>query len=649
MNVALSFTESLNGLISILKNGTTISKTAYETFSDTNDIANLDIQYIDAKNWSEVFGGLSKSLDYMEYFIKVASMTEDHKLMIRDCNEDSSIQTAGFQLNTAIINTFHQFGADVFTSILSKVADTLIEEVPEKAIKEFSTNLIPHIAVIKAVNLTFKLLGFDLSDNSQYSIMLEGLANSYLADRYSVLENDAGKTKEGSERFRRAAIFSLLASKHAFESGNALDKKLKSSGTLFDDELDVVCARLNLFYRAAESSCYENVDSIDTVIQENQKFITESNIINVSITINSPADINPEPDTLTDYIGMTVDEFAELWGEDYEVCAFSEYGIWLECDNCPFTPYIEIVGFDYLNDSSTAKSMLTGKEVIYSIWADESCTIPVVKGLKATEKLNTVKRVLGDGGRIYAAGHTSAIDTYDIEINNITYSFTWSDKGGTTSLTEDDMNRASSAFCTISCYSLIGVHDIITTTATASSNANENTLDLKELYRQFFYKNYTDENLVYLFDITHDGKDDMIVFADDPQTSTSFDEYIVYTALNGKVEEIYRAVFHINRTNIMLIKKNGKSNFVYEFQGVWQGMGTASCEEFYISNSGEKKQVHLIEQEYDGKNYTAANDEYYGKIERRYGNNFSNAYMLYSTDAVDYATKSAKSTANENF
>lgn len=290
LNDALSLEEGLNGLISILKNGTTISKTAYETFIDTSDIANLDIEYIDLKNWNGVFDGLSTSLDYMEYFTKAASMTEDHKLMIRECNKDATINNVESQLKTAITNNFHQFGENAFTTILSKIAETLIEETPGEVIKKFGATIVPYIAIIKAVNLAFKLLGYDLSDNSQYSIMLAGSANSYLAGRYSVLENDAGKTKESSEKFRRSAIFMLLASKNAYEAGNELDKKLEGSGTLFNDEIEEVCARLNLFYRAAESSCYENIESVDGLIEKNSEAISESNIIDVSSTISSPND-----------------------------------------------------------------------------------------------------------------------------------------------------------------------------------------------------------------------------------------------------------------------------------------------------------------------------------------------------------------------
>ncbi len=311
---AISFTEGLNGVLEIGKNTTTISKTAYGIYQSTKDIdifqdieeedlAKLDIEYIEVDQWDDVFGALSTSVSYMEYFTKVLSMTEDHKLMLRDCNDDATNDNAGFQLKTAIINNFHQFGADSFTTISSKVAETLIEKIPDTALDlvvkkapekvmegvagTYIKKIVPTIAVIKAVDLAFKLLGYDLSDNSQYSLMLEGLANSYLADRYSVLKNDAGKTKESSEKFRRAAIFSLLASKNAFESGNSLDKKLEGSGTLFNDEIDVVCARLNLFYRASESSCFENIESIDAVIKENQESVSSCDIINTAVTITT--------------------------------------------------------------------------------------------------------------------------------------------------------------------------------------------------------------------------------------------------------------------------------------------------------------------------------------------------------------------------
>ena len=548
VNQALSVTEGLSGILKIAKNTTTVSKAAYELFEDTKDVANLDIEYIEVGLWDDTFDALSISLSYVEYFTKFISMTEDHKSMIEDCALDTSVKDAGMELKTAILHIRNLFGQDIFSSLVAKTGEVLIEKLPGALVEEYASVAVPYLAVIKAVNSAFKLFGFDLSDNSQYSVMLEGLANSYLADRYSVLKNDAGKTKEASEKFRRAAIFSLLASKNAFESGNSLDKKLEGSGTLFNDEIDVVCARLNLFYRAAESSCYENIESIDDVIKENQESFKKSNIINTSRTISSPTDIKSEPATLTDYIGITVDEFVEVWGENYEVYAYRGYGVCIEHEDCPFTPYIEVknVDYNYLGGGESIKNRITGKEKICSIYADKSCDVPVVKKLSVSEKLNTIKNVLGDDGDLCANGHTSAIGSYDVENKDITYSFTWDNNGGTKSLSEKDMNQVASSSCSIYSASIFEETVPAETTTSTNSTLNSDENDLKKLYYDYVENN----NSYFEYDGIHSDFEPQFYFVD--LDNDSVEEAI----LSVRFESTDSYVYQFARIHVLDISDN---------------------------------------------------------------------------------------------
>ena len=180
------------------------------------------------------------------------------------------------------------------------------------------------------------------------------------------------------------------------------------------------------------------------------------------------------------------------------------------------------------------------------------------------------------------------------------------------------------------------------------------------MYRQFFFEKYSDQNLVYLFDVTHDGKDDLIVFEKgDPNAGNYYDKFIVFTATDGEVKEIYRRDLSINRTTIMLVETDKGSNIVFEFLGVWTGLGEVTCEEYYLSNKGKVRQVNYIEQRYGGDmeildslafssdeymNYIdesneLADKEYNKKIERKYGKKFSNTYMLYSNAVGSYNSK----------
>ena len=282
--------ELVEELISInkkLKNCTTVIKDAYETFSDTEDISNLDIQYIEAKDWNTVFGTLSKCYSYMDYFVKALAMTQDHKSMINDCYDEA--KTSNKQFYIALANTNQKYGQDFFDGIIQKISETLINELPENAIKKYASNAVPYIAVIKGVKAFFKLMGIDLADNLQYSIMIDSTTASELTDIYSDLMLNAGQNKETSEKFRSAGIFMLLSMKHAYESGNKLSKKTEGSDSLFNDKIDDICSRLNLFYRAIESSNYDSIGCVDELLKINQNALDISSILSNAQEISNPA------------------------------------------------------------------------------------------------------------------------------------------------------------------------------------------------------------------------------------------------------------------------------------------------------------------------------------------------------------------------
>lgn len=279
---ASSFTEGTIAVVKKLKTVTTCIKNMYETFADTNDIANLDIVYIDAKNWNEVFGKLSTAYSYMDYFVKALAMTQDHKAMLNNCVKHIDLFDDSF--STALVKTNEKFGKDFFSGITQTVADTLIDEIPANAVKKYAADAVPYIAVIKGVNAYFKLLGIDLSDNLQYSILIDSDVAYELTNMYSSLSDKSGETKAASEEFRRAGIFMLLSMKHAYESGNDLSKKTEGSESLFNPEINDVCAKLNLFYRAVESSEYDSLEGVDELLKINKEAVSSSNIISTAPT-----------------------------------------------------------------------------------------------------------------------------------------------------------------------------------------------------------------------------------------------------------------------------------------------------------------------------------------------------------------------------
>lgn len=275
LNDASTFIKNGKEINDKLKDATTVMTTAYESFCDTDDIDNLDIDYINAKNWGEVFGKLKTFYSYTDYAIKYISMTEDNKNMLIDAyGAEDKLST----YKLALGDTTLKFGDDAATSLCSKALDILVEYVPKTTVKTFAKKALPALAVIKSTAAFFKLLGFDFTDNSSYSIMLDSNIAHNLTNRYTNLAETAGKTKDDTEAFRKAGIFATLAMKNAYNSGNKLNKKVNGQSGYYNKKIEEVALRAQLFYRAAESKGYDDLNSISSLATKSQKTIADSKI-----------------------------------------------------------------------------------------------------------------------------------------------------------------------------------------------------------------------------------------------------------------------------------------------------------------------------------------------------------------------------------
>ncbi len=111
-------------------------------------------------------------------------------------------------------------------------------------------------------------------------------------------------------------------------------------------------------------------------------------------------------------------------------------------------------------------------------------------------------------------------------------------------------------------------------------------------YARFFYDNYSDKDIVFLADVTHDGTDDMIVIRQE-----GLEDYSghVYTISSGKVKEIYTKTGGLSHAggifNWYIIERDNGWDLAEEFFGMWQGMGTVAFNEYYLSENGDLKSV----------------------------------------------------------
>ena len=144
-------------------------------------------------------------------------------------------------------------------------------------------------------------------------------------------------------------------------------------------------------------------------------------------------------------------------------------------------------------------------------------------------------------------------------------------------------------------------------------------------YARFFYDNYSDKDIVFLADVTHDGTDDMIVI-----NQIGFEDYSghVYTLSSGDIKEIYTKTGGLSHAggifNWYVIERDNGWNLAEEYFGMWQGMGNVAFDEYYLSEYGEVKPVTGItcpadDTEVDSEGFIieAALDRYNDKLIKR--------------------------------
>lgn len=241
-----------------------------------DDSESVDYGDYDTEEWGDILKKLTKVTDYAKYMLKMINMADDHKMMLEEyvgsLNQDLlDIFNPVFQ---AFYKTYIKFGVNFHVGIITKIGDELTGLVKKEA-TDAIPEVVPYLKVIKVVNAVFKVFGVELDDDSSYNVLLEGEIERILNERYESLYDDSGVSVQQSESFRRSAIFMLLTEKHGFESGNKLSKKVNKT-EIFNDQLDNICAKLNLFYRAAESKNFDSFAAMELNCINNEKAIKNS-------------------------------------------------------------------------------------------------------------------------------------------------------------------------------------------------------------------------------------------------------------------------------------------------------------------------------------------------------------------------------------
>ena len=229
-----------------------------------DDSESVDYGDYDTEEWGDILKKLTKVTDYAKYMLKMINMADDHKMMLGEYVGS---------LNQNLLDIFNPV-FQAFYKTYTKIGDELTGLVKKEA-TDAIPEVVPYLKVIKVVNAVFKAFGVELDDDSSYNVLLEGEIERILNERYESLYEDSGVSVQQSESFRRSAIFMLLTEKHGFESGNKLSKKVNKT-EIFNDQLDNICAKLNLFYRAAESKNFDSFAAMELNCINNEKAIKSS-------------------------------------------------------------------------------------------------------------------------------------------------------------------------------------------------------------------------------------------------------------------------------------------------------------------------------------------------------------------------------------
>lgn len=146
-------------------------------------------------------------------------------------------------------------------------------------------------------------------------------------------------------------------------------------------------------------------------------------------------------------------------------------------------------------------------------------------------------------------------------------------------------------------YDLEDRHQEINDLEEQVAQAQPETEPVNDIYREFFYSMYTDEDMVCLADVTGDGIDEMMVVHYEDPDGNRICGY-VYSLVEGQVSLIYSnwgSTAHVGGFyGWYLVDNGGNYGLAEESFGMWQGMGTLSFVEYTLDVWGNKNVTHEL-------------------------------------------------------
>ena len=179
---------------------------------------------------------------------------------------------------------------------MNEIGQELVKKAADEAKKVALEKVIPSTAAIKIVAKVFKMMGFDLADDSDYSIMIDFNAKFMLLnDYYDCKSKLKHKSSKNTESYRLSAIFFLQACEQLYKSANKLAEKHDVSSGYYSDRIKKIDTVLALYYAAAQSKYFDNFADIEKNIKNNKNEIQQSDIVNIAKSGNNSGDFGLSP------------------------------------------------------------------------------------------------------------------------------------------------------------------------------------------------------------------------------------------------------------------------------------------------------------------------------------------------------------------
>ena len=284
-NLAYNLNKDINDLSKDMKDITSVVKDVAEPVKDSS--LSTALLWVDARDWNALFESISTVANVADYYLKLGSMCEDHKNMIDAVESKSTVDENGLPLHLAIENVQKKFSQDLVNNIMTEIGQELVKKAIDKGKKVVLEKAIPSTAAIKLIAKAFKLMGFDIASDADYSIMIDLNAKHMLFNDYIYQDSSlTHKNSNQTEKYRLSAIFLLQACRQTYISANKLAGKHDLSKNYYKNQIENIENVLGLYYLAAQSKYFDNFIDIEKNIENSKKIINDSSFINNSVEIS---------------------------------------------------------------------------------------------------------------------------------------------------------------------------------------------------------------------------------------------------------------------------------------------------------------------------------------------------------------------------